>query len=321
MNNPIVSVVMAVHNGATELKASVQSVLSQTDVDFEFIIVNDGSTDQSATILNEIEVTAPSVFVLDQERQGLTKALINGCALAKGEYIARQDNGDISLRGRLKCQLDYLKKNPEVSMLSCATRFVTPSGETVYTVSQSETDAKNGLKQTSMHTLSGPPHHGSVMFRRDAYIKVGGYRAEFQVAQDIDLWSRLVEVGEHHSIMEIYYQAVVAKNSISMLKRKQQIRATEAIIDCINARQSNGNENDVLATYAATDENTTKSVSSAMTDSAYYYFLGSNLFKSNREASQKYLRMAVSAYPWHWKARTKLIAIFFSGLSSGIFQR
>jgi len=320
MNKPVVSVVMAVHNGAAELKASVQSVLSQNGVDFEFIIVNDGSTDQCSTILKDIESATPSVIVIDQERQGLTKALINGCALAKGEYIARQDNGDISLSGRLKYQLDYLRKNREVSMFSCATRFVTPSGETVYTVSQSEADAENGLKETSKRTLSGPPHHGSVMFRHDAYLNVGGYRAEFQVAQDIDLWTRLVEVGEHHSVKEVYYQAVVAKNSISMLKREQQLRATEAIVDCINARRNSGNDNSELAAYAAVDDKVTQKISGAKTDSAYYYFLASNLFRTNREASRRYLRMAVSAHPWHWKARMKLVAIYFSGLTVGYFD-
>ena len=104
-DTPEVSVVMSVYNGATGLSRSVDSILSQEGVNLELIVVNDGSTDQSIDILQEYASSDERVRVISQQNQGLTKALVVGCAAAHAEYIARQDAGDISLPGRLIKQL------------------------------------------------------------------------------------------------------------------------------------------------------------------------------------------------------------------------
>src|SRR5262245_61573626 len=94
---PDVSVVMSVYNGADKLGETIDSILSQDGISLEFIVVNDGSNDESEGFLNNCAKRDPRIRVLHQENQGLTRALINGCALARGEYIARQDaGGDIS---------------------------------------------------------------------------------------------------------------------------------------------------------------------------------------------------------------------------------
>src|SRR5690349_20597011 len=98
---PAVSVVMGVYNAASDVEPSVRSVLEQRDVDLEFIIVDDGSTDSTAATLERLASADRRVRVLHQANQGLTRALIRGCAAARGTYIARQDNGDLSLPGRL----------------------------------------------------------------------------------------------------------------------------------------------------------------------------------------------------------------------------
>ena len=84
---PEVSVVMSVYNGARYLRAAVDSVLNQQDVSFEFIIIDDGSTDDSATILDEYASLNPRVRVIHQANGGLTRALIRGCDEARGEFI------------------------------------------------------------------------------------------------------------------------------------------------------------------------------------------------------------------------------------------
>jgi glycosyltransferase involved in cell wall biosynthesis len=300
---------MCVYNDAASIEKTVSSVCDQDNVDFEFIIVNDGSNSETSDILRSLAEKDSRIVLISQANQGLTKALINGCNRARGRYIARQDNGDISLENRLKSQLGYFNNHPEVAMLSCSTRFVAPAGEELYCVVQSSLDARIGLKQNSITKLKGPPHHGSVMFRRDAYLQVGGYRPEFSVAQDLDLWSRMVEVGEHHSIQEVYYQAVIEKNSISMLRRETQLNATKAIIDCAHARQNKGDDKQVLANYAAFPDRLKSLRPSAFTDSAYYYFLGSNLAKTDTLASSRYLRLATSSNPLHLKAWAKRAVI------------
>ena len=200
---PQVSVVMSVYNGAGHLAETLDSVLSQQDCDFEFIVVDDGSSDNTATILDEYASRDTRLCVIHQENTGLTRALIRGCAEARGEFIARQDAGDISLPGRLKLQSDFLQKHPEAVMTGCAVQFTGPLHEPLYTASKPMLQLDAGFRILDIAHLSGPPHHGATMFRRDAYQKAGGYRAAFVVAQDIDLWLRLSEQGQCLGMAEV----------------------------------------------------------------------------------------------------------------------
>lgn len=318
MNAPKISVVMSVYNGATTLEKTIRSVLSQSMSDFEFIIVNDGSSDQSQQILQNASNSDSRIVLLEQENQGITLALVNGCQIARGKYIARQDDGDISFKTRLASQLQHFENNPRTALLSCATEFIAPTGETLYTVTQSDEIADQGLRCLTVDTLRGPPHHGSAMFSRDLYLKVGGYRAEFEVAQDIDLWSRLIEHGVHQSLDEVLYQAVIAKNSISMLRRDQQLAATQAIIDCSKARQHAGNDQSELDNYSAKNKTDNIAVKAGnISDADFYYFIASNLSKSNLKASARYLRLALKSNPYHWKAYAKLMLNFVAKLFNG----
>ncbi len=321
MNTPKVSVVMSVYNDAHSLKTTTESILNQRAVDFEFIIVNDGADDHCLDILQSIAQQDTRIVLINQENQGLTKAIINGCNRARGQFIARQDNGDMSMQGRLKHQLRCFEQHPNTSMVSCGARFVAPTGEELYSEIQSDIDARTGLKQTTVNTLKGPPHHGGVMFRRDAYEQVGGYREQFIVAQDIDLWTRLVEIGDHRSLQGIYYQAIVAKNSISMLKRDAQLEATQAIIDCAHARSQHSDDSQILTNYVANRRNTHTVSPSKTTDSAYYYFLGSNLSDKDTRASAHYLSLATTHNPLHWKAWIKRTIVYSKIILDGILKK
>ena len=97
---PDISVVMSIYNGERYLSQTIESILSQENVDMEFIIIDDGSTDSSSELLNDWAKKDKRIRLFAQSNQGLTKALIKGCAVAEGKYIARQDCGDISLPTR-----------------------------------------------------------------------------------------------------------------------------------------------------------------------------------------------------------------------------
>src|SRR5262249_21374571 len=138
--NPEVSVVMSVYNGGSDLAVTMNSILSQEGVEFEFIVVNDGSTDKAGEILDDYARRDGRVRVIHQQNTGLTYALIRGCAAATGEFIARQDAGDVSLAGRLALQSDVFRNNASVVMTSCGTRFVGPGNKVLYHVYQAEAD-------------------------------------------------------------------------------------------------------------------------------------------------------------------------------------
>ncbi len=308
MTDPDVSVVMSVFNGAETLAETLESVLSQEGVALELVVVNDGSTDASGSILDDYARRDARVRVIHQENTGLTRALIRGCATARGRYIARQDaGGDVSLPGRLKRQLAILDQDPAISMTSCGTRFVGPAGELLYEVRQQGEELQRVLGQTTPSGLRGPSHHGSTLFRRALYEAVGGYRPEFRVAQDLDLWTRLAEQGRCVATREVLYQAVWALDSISHLRRRHQEVATKAVFECRERRRRGESEQPVLERLGRefaqpSGGRTPRGLSKARFD----YFLGSLLATRDPAAARRYLRQAVAAWPWHLKAWVKL---------------
>ena len=139
---PLVSVVMSVYNGEKFLRESVESILSQTFKDFEFIIINDGSKDQTEKILNEYESLDTRIILVNQKNEGLTKALARGCKLAKGKYIARQDVDDVSTPKRIEKQVDYLSNHQENVLIG--TWYQTYSSATGIVL---QTPTNNDIKQ------------------------------------------------------------------------------------------------------------------------------------------------------------------------------
>ena len=117
--------------------------------------------------------------------------------------------------GRLREEIDLLRSRPDATMVSCGVRFVGPKDEFLYEISHQALDQTSALNDLDVCSIRGPAHHGCTMFRRDAYLGVGGYRRELAVAQDLDLWLRLTEKGRHLCVSNVGYQASVRPGSIS----------------------------------------------------------------------------------------------------------
>ena len=122
-----VSVVMSVYNGAQHLRQTLDSILAQRDVAFELVVIDDGSIDGSAAILEEYAMGDTRIRVIRQENRGLTRALITGCSEARAPYIARHDCGDTSQADRLRKQKEALDRDPGIAFVSCWTTMVGPS--------------------------------------------------------------------------------------------------------------------------------------------------------------------------------------------------
>lgn len=206
---PEVSIVMAVYNEEIRVHLAIESILNQTFTDFEFIVIDDGSTDDTQAVLTKYSGIDKRIKVIRQENHGLTKALNKGLCVATGKYIARQDDNDISLAERLARQVSYLESHPTVVLVGSDIDVIDDDG--AFLVTNCNSHVKNlGKKCCKVN----PFCHGSIMFRR----KVGGvairYNDFYRKAQDYDLVCRLVELGSAVILPEVLYQWRFSKNGI-----------------------------------------------------------------------------------------------------------
>ncbi len=178
---PIISVIMGVYNAETFLEEAIKSILNQTFRDFEFIIVNDSSTDSSIAIINCFHDDRIRV-VNNENNIGLTKSLNKAIRLANGEFIARMDADDISFPDRFQAQVNFLKNNPAVALCGCQVFNTRKPGEGFPLDHES-------IK--AMALASNPLAHPTVMWRRQVFIDHNlFYNESFRYAQDYELWSR-----------------------------------------------------------------------------------------------------------------------------------
>jgi len=315
---PEVSVVMSVYNGAQYLGESVQSILSQESVDLEFIIVNDGSTDGSKVILERYASLDSRIRLINTSNQGLTNALIVGCSEAKADFIARQDADDVSVLGRLKKQLAYLQDESETGFVSSYATCIGPSGEELSKVTRpiSVAEATCGLLTAGL----GPPAHGTLMFRRNLYNQVGGYRSVFYYAQDSDLWLRMVQRAEIAYIPEYLYSYRLSLESISVGRRDIQKKFGQLAQLCHVARLNNKPETELLTDASELREailaGTIERQCHRKRLSSNHYFLGSCLQDGGNPGGIMHFWKAIQANPLHWRAWIKLLAAMTYKLGS-----
>lgn len=192
---PTITVLMSVHNGLPFLADAVRSVLAQTFADFEFLILDDASTDGTRDFLRTLQDPRVRLIELDGNI-GLTAALNRGLREARGELIARQDADDLSHPRRLQLQAAFLAANPPCAAVGSQARLVDQRGRSL--------GKKNlPLSHRSIrfaHLFDNMLAHSAVMFRKAAVLAAGGYDESFPASQDYDLWSRL---GERHALANL----------------------------------------------------------------------------------------------------------------------
>ena len=218
---PRISVLTAVHNGERYLEESSASVLRQTLADFEFILVDDGSTDRTPEILERLRQQDSRVVVIRQERAGQTRSLIRAVHEARGEYLARHDADDLSLPPRFDRQVHHLDAHPSVGVLGCATDAIDERGAVLGPVPMrhGSSQVKRGLM-----TLKVTMVHASIMMRRAAYDAVGGYRAAFLLSQDIDLWLRMVQRDDVDNLPEPLVRWRINQSGTYVSRRELQLK-------------------------------------------------------------------------------------------------
>lgn len=302
-----VSVVMGVYNGGEQLMPTLKSILNQQHVDFELIVVNDGSTDTSAEILTACAQQDQRIRILQNPSNlGLTRSLIKACDQAQSQYIARQDIGDLSFPNRLSIQKQILDQHPKAALVTCGYRFVGPQGELLNDVlpKHNANDWTHILLHGDETTLYGP-HHGTVMFRKAAYQAAGGYRPEFYYAQDLDLWTRMVQFGTIEYSEQILYEAPFSPGGISGQFGEQQRQLKHLIAAATRNRRIGESEEDILKQAAGIRHKKSDNPQAVL--AASHYFIGSCLAERGDSRARHYLAQALYHRPLMLKAWVKLL--------------
>lgn len=307
---PAVSVVLAVRDGSRHLEDTIESVLRQSLADLELIVVDDGSIDPLvSTHLRRLSAQDSRIRILERPAEGLTSALIAGCAAARGPFIARIDNGDRMERERLAKQVDAMRRFDDCELVTCRTAFYGPRWEPLWQTAPAAANEPLDAFAIEQAGITVPiSHHGSVLFRTRTYAEVGGYRPEFRLGQDWDLWYRLAERGRFQVVPDVLYHARIFPHSISMSRVSAQRRFGELSLDASLARRRGSSDAAIVAEAAALSRQVAASQPrSARDGAAGYYFIGEALRRNGDRACRRYLARALWGRPWSPRAWLRLV--------------
>lgn len=219
--DPAISVIMAVHNGECYLKAAVDSIRKQSFNDFEFIIVDDGSTDGTGSILAQLSVEDSRIRVLHRPHSGLSNSLNMALHESVGKLIARMDADDISLGERFARQFEYLSEHPDVC--ACGTWAVRIDPDEWLLDLWENAICHTEIVRAILTGSSTPIIHPTVMIRKEALMAIGGYRDDLLYAQDFGLWCDLSKVGRLANIPIPLLKYRLRTDSVTALKRAAQV--------------------------------------------------------------------------------------------------
>ena len=188
---PRVTVIMPFRNSEKFLDESIISILNQTFSEFEFIIINDASTDASDEFVKRYLGDRRIRYIKNRESIGITKNLNNALAAVTTEFVVRMDGDDVSEPNRIKEQVDFMDKNPDVSVLGTWATLINEEG-LIITEQRKLVDTKLIQKNIFIYN---PVFHPSVIFRTRDVLAVGGYNESYLNGQDMDLWIRMICEG------------------------------------------------------------------------------------------------------------------------------
>jgi len=217
---PTVTVLMSAYNSASFILEAVESILKQNWTDFEFLIIDDGSNDNSVDIIRHYQDERINL-ILNESNIGLTASLNRGLSIAKGKYIARMDADDIAEPNRLSSQVNFLEQHPEIGILGSQCFLfdgTSPESHSIYYVPNNDLEIRwNSL-------LNNPFAHPTVMLRREILIRYGlTYDETFKTAQDYEFWTRLLNYtqGANLEFATLKYRI---GEGITKTKRENQLK-------------------------------------------------------------------------------------------------
>lgn len=217
MEKKLVSIILPIYNGEKYIYQAIESVLNQTYANFELIIIDDGSTDSSKTIISSFD--DQRIVLVSRENRGLIASLNQGIELSKGAYIARMDADDICYVDRLEQQINFFKTHPNIGTLFSGIEYINPDGQ----VFDKNIAGKSYLLEPVELLFGCPVCHPTAVFNMQTLSKTDiQYDQSYNKTEDFELWTRLVTISDIGVLAKPLLQYRVHPGSITSLGNAEQ---------------------------------------------------------------------------------------------------
>ena len=236
MHGTVVSIISVWYNRDELVMESIASLLNQTYESIEIIVIDDGSTDNTLEVLNSIK--DPRLRVYGQPNCGFVKSIRRGIDLSNSDFIAIHGSGDISYPERIEMQMQFLTENEQIGVVGNWIEVLDTRSQVTFYKRPRPCIERRGSKVIGRI----PVYHGSAMFRKNVYERVGGYREFFKYAQDRDLWLRMSMVTKIGIIPRVLYKQYILADSVTGMPKKELLQAylSDFAVQCQNKRCTDG---------------------------------------------------------------------------------
>lgn len=226
---PTVSIIMPTHNRIRMLEKAIQSVFDQSYTDWELIIIDDASSDETEERMKELDSKEEAVRYMripKIENKGISEYLNIGLRNARGKYIARIDDDDYWChKDKLKLQVEFMEKNPEYVVVGGGVILVDGNGDELFRYLKKETDEEI----RSFALFSNPFTHATVLFKKDLALKLGGYKIIKHV-EDMELWLRMGKHGKLYNMKEYFITYMTAGQNKSFTHQRENSRTVLEVL-------------------------------------------------------------------------------------------
>jgi glycosyltransferase involved in cell wall biosynthesis len=301
-NDPKITVLMPAYNADKYIYAAICSVLDQTFTDFELLIINDGSTDDTEKIIRAF--SDKRIRLINQSNQGIAAALNMGLLNANADLVARFDADDICMRDRLSAQYDFLAEHLEYIIVGSDADYIDMNGEFVFTC---RLPAHSDEEIRELTANRCPFIHSAVMFRKAAIMEAGGYDTHAYAFQDHLLWSKVIRKGKACNLSQALLQVRLNPESISIDERWRTKRFRE--IKSGSIRKGSVTEEEGQEILCILKEQNNPKIK----EGSYYSLLGKKYLWDNHQPgkARANLRKAIRIHPARIDSYAIIVLSFF----------
>lgn len=305
MNNTVaITVLMPVHNAAAFIGEAIASVLAQTFSDFELLIINDGSTDETAMVIQQFN--DPRIKVVHQSQAGIAAALNKGLSLARAPLVARFDADDVCTPNRLQVQYDFIRANPSYVVVGCNVHYVDAHGGFVFA---HEMPANTDAAIRKLPPAICPFIHSGVLFVKEAITQAGGYEERAHTFEDHFLWNEVLKQGMGCNLPQVLLKVRLNPPSLTIDEKWRPARflaLKRAVLHKGEITEAEGKE---LAGLIAQQQN------NRLKEGAYHALLGKKFLWNNYQPQKArfHLRLALQVKPRSFTLRCLYLLSYLPG--------